>query len=110
MLLRSSLNRWLDWAERFHYEIDEEVAVANGHELSKLFEVEHIVRYATLSARASLERKESRWGNAHLRTDYPKKDDQNWLCHVDVRCGRDPREVIASTRPLNRTLPFGGVL
>ncbi|RPJ54766.1 MAG: FAD-binding protein, partial [Acidobacteria bacterium] len=102
------LNRWLEWAERFHREIDEEVAVANGHELSKLFEVEHIVRCATLSAHASLARTESRWGNAHLRTDYPKSDDQHWLCHVDVRRGEDPREVRVSTRPLDRRLPTGG--
>jgi succinate dehydrogenase/fumarate reductase flavoprotein subunit len=103
------LNRWLDWAERFTREIDEEVAVGSGHELSKLFEVEHILKCATYSAKASLERKESRWGNAHLRTDFPKKDNENWLCHVDLRCGKDG-EVTASKRPLIRNLSFGGAL
>jgi succinate dehydrogenase/fumarate reductase flavoprotein subunit len=103
------LRRWLEWAERFQREIENEVAVTNGHELSKLFEVEHIVRCATFSARASLERKESRWGNAHLRTDYPNKDDQNWLCHVDVRRGADPTDVAVSTRPVERTQSSGGV-
>ena len=103
------LNRWLDWAERFTREIDEEVAVGNGHELSKLFEVEHILKCATYSAKASLERKESRWGNAHLRTDFPKKDNENWLCHVDLRCGKDG-EVTASNRPLIRNLSSGGAL
>jgi succinate dehydrogenase/fumarate reductase flavoprotein subunit len=101
------LQRWLDWAERFHRELDEEVAVGSGHELSKLFEVEHIVRCATLSARASLARTESRWGNAHQRTDYPTTDNQNWLCHVDVHRGEDPQDVRVSTRPLDRTLPGG---
>ncbi|MCX5909696.1 MAG: FAD-binding protein, partial [Deltaproteobacteria bacterium] len=48
------LNRWLDWAERFTREIEEEVAVNNGHELFKLFEVENILKCATFSAVASL--------------------------------------------------------
>jgi succinate dehydrogenase/fumarate reductase flavoprotein subunit len=100
------LNRWLEWAERFEQEIHNEVAVANGHELSKLFEVEHIVKCATFSARAAWERKESRWGNAHLRTDYPAQDDQNWLCHVDIRRGKEAEELIISRRPLLRNLPL----
>jgi succinate dehydrogenase/fumarate reductase flavoprotein subunit len=102
------LTRWLEWSERFQREIDEQVAVGNGHELSKLFEVEHIVRCATLSAHAALTRKESRWGNGHQRTDYPNPDDRNWLCHVDVRRGEDPGSVLVSTRSLDRSLPVGG--
>ena len=101
------LNRWLEWAERFEREVEEEVAVANGHELSKVFEVEHIVKCATFSAKAALERKESRWGNAHLRTDYPDRDDRAWLRHVDVRRGPEG-EPVTATRPLVRTLPSGG--
>ena len=103
------LNRWLDWAERFAHEIDEEAAAGNGHELSKLFEVEHILKCATYCAKASLERKESRWGNVHLRTDFPKKDNENWLCHVDLRRGKDG-EITASKRSLIRNLPSGGAL
>jgi succinate dehydrogenase/fumarate reductase flavoprotein subunit len=101
------LNRWLDWAERFSREIDEEVAAGNGHELSRLFEIEHILKCATYSAKAALERKESRWGNAHLRTDFPQKDNENFLCHVDIRCGKDG-EAKASRRPRIRNLPSGG--
>ena len=101
------LNRWLEWAERFEREIEEEVAVANGHDLSKVFEVEHIVKCATFSAKAALERKESRWGNAHQRTDFPQRDDEDWLCHVDVRRGKDG-EVLVSRRPLVREIPSGG--
>jgi succinate dehydrogenase/fumarate reductase flavoprotein subunit len=101
------LNRWLEWAERFEREIEEEVAVSNGHELSKAFEVEHIVKCATFSVKAALERKESRWGSAHLRTDYPERDDRAWLRHVDVRLGPEGEPVV-TTRPLVRTLPSGG--
>jgi succinate dehydrogenase/fumarate reductase flavoprotein subunit len=103
------LNRWLDWAGRFAQEIDGEVAAGNGHELSKLFEVEHILKCATYCAKASLERKESRWGNVHLRTDFPKRDNENWLCHVDLRCGKDG-EITASKRSLIRNLSSGGAL
>jgi succinate dehydrogenase/fumarate reductase flavoprotein subunit len=103
------LNRWLEWAEIFHRELDEDVAVRNGHELTKSFEVENIVSCATFSARAALERKESRSGYPHQRIDYPEQDDKNWLCHVDLRMGRDGG-MNARKRPLNRNLPSGGVL
>jgi len=101
------LNRWLEWAERFEREIEEEIAVANGHDLSKVLEVGHIIQCATFSAKAALERKESRWGNAHQRTDFPQRDDQNWLCHVDLRRAKNG-EVLVSRRPLVRELPSGG--
>jgi succinate dehydrogenase/fumarate reductase flavoprotein subunit len=94
------LNRWLDWAGRFQEEIDKKALVRNGHELSKLYEVENIVRCATLAARAAIERKESRWGFSHRRTDYPQRDDKNWLCHVIVRSGDVPQEIAILTRPV----------
>jgi len=103
------LNRWLEWAGIFQKELDEEVATENVHDLIKSFEVENIVKCATFSALASLERKESRWGNAHQRTDFPNLDDQSWLCHVDVQKGED-EEVKAFKRPLIRKLACGGVL
>jgi succinate dehydrogenase/fumarate reductase flavoprotein subunit len=79
------LNRWLAWRKRFDSEIKDQVIVRNGHELSKLYEVENIILCASLSARAALERKESRWGQAHRRTDYPETDNENWHCHLIVR-------------------------
>lgn len=94
------LNRWLEWAERFNAEIHDRVMVRNGHELSKLYEVENIVTCATLSARAALERKESRWGDAHRRTDYPERDDKRWLCHVVVSAGNEPSDIRVETRPV----------
>ncbi|MBW1960122.1 MAG: FAD-binding protein [Deltaproteobacteria bacterium] len=93
------LKRWLEWAERFRKEIENEVIVRNGHELSKLYEIDNIVQCGCFSARASIERKESRWGNSHLRTDYPERDDKNYLCHVvlwkgdrvqDIQVGKQP--------------------
>jgi succinate dehydrogenase/fumarate reductase flavoprotein subunit len=103
------LNRWLEWAQVFERELEEDVAVRNGHELLKTFEVGNIVKCATFSAVAALERKESRNGYSHQRTDYPKQDDENWLCHVDVHRQKDGA-MTAGKRSLNRSLPSGGVL
>jgi succinate dehydrogenase/fumarate reductase flavoprotein subunit len=94
------LNRWLEWSERFNFEINNRVAVRNGHELSKLYEVEHIVRCADFSALSSLERKESRWGDAHYRVDYPDKDDKNWCCHVIVQKGDYRDDIQVGTKPV----------
>ncbi|MBW2130379.1 MAG: FAD-binding protein [Deltaproteobacteria bacterium] len=94
------LNRWLEWSERFRDEIRNHTAVRNGHELSKLYEVYHIVQCADFSARASLARKESRWGTAHRRTDYPERDDKRWLCHILVQKGDAPEDIRIDTEPL----------
>lgn len=94
------LNQWLQWSKRFQEEIDSQVRVSNGHELSKLYEVENIVRCADYSALASLERRESRWGDNHRRTDYPRQDDKNWLRHVVLFCAPNQGAIMAGTRPI----------
>ncbi len=94
------LNRWLEWSEIFKNEIHDQVMVRNGHELSKLYEVENIVKCGNFSAMASLARKESRWGYSHLRTDYPERDDRNWLKHVVLERGGASGQILAGTRPV----------
>ena len=94
------LNNWLEWSERIRSDIRDKVVVRNGHELSKLYEVDHIVHCADFSARASLERKESRWGAAHRRTDFPDRDDNRWLCHVIISRGDTPADINISTKPV----------
>ena len=93
------LKNWLEWAKRFEAEIEDRVLVRNGHELAKLYEVENIAQCATLSALASLERKESRWGDAHRRVDYPKRDDQNFRCHIVIHKDTGG-EIRLGTRPI----------
>jgi succinate dehydrogenase/fumarate reductase flavoprotein subunit len=94
------LQRWMEWAERFKNEIQAQVSIHNAHELSKLYEVENILECACLSARASMERKESRWGDAHHRTDFPDRDDRNFLCHMVLKQGMDPAEIIVTPKPV----------
>jgi succinate dehydrogenase/fumarate reductase flavoprotein subunit len=93
------LSRWLEWGERFQTEINNHVAVHNGHELWKLFEVEHIVACANYSAAASLVRKESRWGDNHRRTDFPHRDDANWSKHIVLKSGGIDKEIVVGFKP-----------
>jgi len=90
------------WVDRFQQEIREKVRVRNVHDLFKVLEVENIILCARLSATASLERKESRWGFWHYRSDYPKKDDEQWLKHIMLQRGPEPGEIRLSHRPLAR--------
>ena len=94
------LNMALWWMDRFQKEIREKVRVRNIHDLFKVLEVENIMLCARLSATASLERKESRWGFWHYRPDYPQKDDAQWLKHIMLKKGGDPGEIAVSYRPL----------
>jgi succinate dehydrogenase/fumarate reductase flavoprotein subunit len=92
------LNRWLEWAGRFQEEIDHKVLVRDGHELSKLYEIENIVQCATLSAAAALERKESR--GVHHRVEYPQRDDAHWLRHLVLRRAASQDLPTVTTRPV----------
>lgn len=96
------LNMALWWMNRFRKEIREKVRVRHIHDLFKVLEVENIILCAGLSATASLERKESRWGFWHYRADFPKKDDENWRKHIMLSMGGDPEEVRVSHRPIAR--------
>jgi succinate dehydrogenase/fumarate reductase flavoprotein subunit len=75
---------WKYWSGTFREDL-RHVAVTNGHELSKVYEVENILQCADCSALAGDFRKESRWGECHRRSDYPQRDDANWLCHVVIK-------------------------
>lgn len=76
------------------------VRVADAHDLFKVYEVENILHCAHLSALASLERTESRWGFWHLRSDFPERDDGNWLKHIILRQGDGPQDVKLYHRPI----------
>ena len=42
-----------------------------------------MVRGGEVILRSALQRRESR--GSHYRTDFPKRDDRNWMVHVTVR-------------------------
>lgn len=74
---------WRYWADTFRTDLTR-VMARDGHELSKLYEVEHILTCAECSALAGDYRQESRWGDTHFRSDFPDRNDAEWKCHVVV--------------------------
>ncbi|RJQ49700.1 MAG: FAD-binding protein [Desulfobacteraceae bacterium] len=96
------LDRALWWMDRFRKELREMVFVRDVHDLFKTYEVENILQCATMSALASRDRRESRWGPWHDRTDFPEKDDRNWMKHIVLTRGEAPEDVRISYRDIIR--------
>lgn len=86
--------------ERFRHELRTEVRIRNQHILFKAYEVENIIHCAAMSAVASKERKESRWGWWHMRSDYPAKDDAHWLKHIVLTQGDSLEDIRVSYAPV----------
>lgn len=63
----------------------EQIKASNPHELMRAMEVSVIRDCAEMAARASLFRKESRWGLYHYRVDYPKRNDNEWFYHCHLK-------------------------
>ena len=81
--------------ERFaSIEVDlEQMKANNPHELMRALEVSVIRDCAEMAARASLFRKESRWGLYHHRVDYPLRNDAEWFCHCHLKKDENGRMV-----------------
>jgi len=94
------LDRALWWMDRFRKELVDMVYVRDVHDLFKVYEVENIIQCATMSALASKERTESRWGPWHLRNDYPEKNDDQWLKHIVLTMGEAPEDVKLSHKDI----------
>ena len=65
-------------------------------ELQELLELGHMLDYSEVIAIGAEARKESR--GAHYRTDYPERDDQQWLKHTIVY--RERNETAATFKPV----------
>ena len=101
------LNNALWWMDRFRKELKEQVRVRDVHDLFKVYEVENIIQCATMSAVASNERKESRWGLWHYRTDYRERNDQDWLKHIVLTRGEAVEDVQVSHQEILRMSESG---
>jgi succinate dehydrogenase / fumarate reductase flavoprotein subunit len=66
------------------------LAAPDAHELVKVHEMRNFLLGCRLVYRAALERRESR--GRHVRTDYPYRDDVNWLTRVVLRRDGDAAE------------------
>lgn len=87
------LDRALWWMDRFRAELSDVVRVSTVHDLFKSFEIENIIQCAAMSAHASKARKESRWGMWHFRTDFPERNDDDWMKHIVLCMGDAPEDV-----------------
>jgi succinate dehydrogenase/fumarate reductase flavoprotein subunit len=86
--------------ERFRKELVDLVYIRDVHDLFKVYEVENIIQCAAMSALASRERTESRWGPWHYRTDYPEKNDAQWLKHIVLTMGDAPEDIRISHKDI----------
>jgi len=103
------LQRGISWIHRFREELAM-VTAKDYHELGRLVEIQFILDCAELSAIASLQRKESRWGWYHYRTDFPERDDKNWLVHIILEKGETRGEIKTSIKPIEEMKnPIHGV-
>lgn len=100
------LNRAIQEVHRMWGELHSIVGLREPEDLYKFYEEESILISALLSATASRERKESRWGANHLRTDYPMQDDEHWIKHIILTKGEQPLSVQVSFRDVERVEEF----
>ncbi|HYQ15249.1 MAG TPA: fumarate reductase/succinate dehydrogenase flavoprotein subunit [Polyangiaceae bacterium] len=63
----------------------DELGASTPHDLMRAMECHFIRDCAEMAARASIFRKESRWGLYHYRLDYPELDNKDWFCHVNLK-------------------------
>jgi succinate dehydrogenase / fumarate reductase flavoprotein subunit len=70
--------------------IDDRGTVFNQDVLGAI-ELGYMLDCAEATVVAALERKESR--GAQFRTDYPERNDEEWLKHIDISLGSDGPEV-----------------
>ena len=79
--------------------IDDRGAIWNQDVLGA-YELGYMLDCAEATVISAIERKESR--GAHFRTDYPERNDEEWLRHIDLQLGPDGRPQI-SYRPVRIT-------
>lgn len=84
--------------ERYHDTLDL-MGARDPHELMRCMEVHFIRDCAEMAARASLYRRESRWGLYHYRLDYPDKNNEEWFCHAILK-KNDAGEMTLFKRPV----------
>jgi succinate dehydrogenase/fumarate reductase flavoprotein subunit len=96
------LDRALWWMDRFRHEARTMVRVDNIHDLFKLYEVENIIQSAHMSAIASKTRTESRWGIWHHRSDYPERNDDQWMKHIVLTMGDRLEDIRVSYQEIEK--------
>jgi len=76
-----------------------QLGARDPHELMRSMEVHFIRDCAEMAARASLYRKESRWGLYHYYLDYLEKNNEEWFCHVNLK-KNEAEKMVLFKRPV----------
>lgn len=84
--LREALDEMNTLSERFKHVYVSDGGIYNL-ELLRFFELEAMLALAEVIAKGAILRKESR--GSHYRTDYPERDDENFLKHTIARLTKD---------------------
>ena len=105
----AKLRTALWWIKRFKTEDVNRLKADDWHELGRAIETGFILDCAEMNARSALERKETRWSEmgGHCRSDFPERDDENWLKHVLVRIDPETGKMTIFTSPVKRTITAG---
>lgn len=75
-----------------------EIAANDIHGIQKTLELANLLDCGEMVARAALFRRESRCVPFHYRSDYPERDDQNWLAWSVIR--KEKGTMVVEKRPL----------
>jgi len=82
--------------------VDDQGTVFNQDVLGAI-ELGYMLDCAEAIVVAAIERKESR--GAHFRTDFPERDDEQWLKHIDITAGSDGPQVSYSPVTITQWQP-----
>ena len=88
--------------ESEHAWIDDQGTVFNQDVLGAI-ELEYMMDCAETTVVGAIERKESR--GAQFRTDYPERNDEQWLKHIDIALGDDGPQVSYSPVTITQWQP-----
>ena len=85
--LEEAITELMDFKERFPRIRLEQAPLAFNYELVEYLDVASILELCEIIAKGALRRTESR--GAHFRTDFPRRDDANWLAHTYAQYSPD---------------------
>ncbi len=75
------------------------IAAKNFHDLMRIYEARNIRAVAETIASSAIERRETRGGGAHVREDYPERDDVNGLRTIMVEKDREAAGLRITSQP-----------
>ena len=91
--LREALDKILELQARFENARVMDKSSRFNTDILAAIETEHLLSFSEVIAAGALDRTESR--GAHYRSDYPKRDDENWIKHTVIHKGEDGKPVIS---------------